>query len=174
MKKIVSLPPVPRVGILFDAQNLYCAHKYGYGRLDYRVALREALCDRMLHVAKAYVVTHPKFPLAAQQFIHTLLRSGIHCYTKECEINKSGDPVKANLDIELAIDATQLLLSKDVNTLVIASGDGDFKPLIDLGHSLGKKIEIMGYKKLISRHLVHSADRIFYLDDERFSIKKVA
>ncbi len=168
------LPPVPRVGILFDAQNLYCANKQGYGRLDYRVALRAALRNRILHVAKAYVVTHPKFPLASHEFTSTLMRAGIHCYTKECELNRQGNPIKANLDIELAIDATQLLLSNDIHALVIVSGDGDFKPLIDLGHSLGKKIEIMGYRKLISRHLIESADKVTYLDSNYFSIKKAA
>ncbi len=174
LNRIIPIPPVPRVGILFDAQNLYCAHKEGYGRLDYRVALREALCNRMLFVAKAYVVTHPDYPTASNGFLQTLLRSGIQVHTKQCELSRLGKPLKANLDVELAIDATSLILDPAVNTIVLATGDGDFKSLIDLAHSHNKKVEIMGYTKLMSRHLVRSADKVTYLDDRRFSIKKVA
>ncbi len=165
---------MPRVGILFDAQNLYCAQKEGYGRLDYHVALREALCNRMLVVAKAYVITHPNYPLASNGFLQTLACYGIQVHTKQCELSRLGKPLKANLDVELAIDATSLILDPLVSTIVLATGDGDFKSLIDLAHAHHKKVEVMGYTKLMSRHLIRSADKVIFLDDHRFSIKKVA
>lgn len=174
LNNTISLPPVPRVGILFDAQNLYCAHKEGYGRLDYRVALREALCNRILSVARAYVITHPDYPLASNSFLQTLARNGIQVHTKQCELSRLGKPLKANLDVELAIDATTLILDPMISTLILATGDGDFKSLIDLAHAHHKKVEIMGYAKLMSRHLIRSADKVIFLDDHRFSIKKVA
>lgn len=73
---------------------------------------------------------------------------------------------KNSSDIRLAIDAIELLYQSPVDTFVIVSSDSDFVPLVSKLRSAGKTVIGAGRQATVSRTLVTSCDRYFYLDQE--------
>ena len=67
-------------------------------------------------------------------------------------------------DIRLAIDAIELLHQSPVDTFIIVSSDSDFVPLVSKLRSAGKTVIGAGREAVVSRTLVRSCDRYFYLE----------
>lgn len=76
----------------------------------------------------------------------------------------SGGGSKNSSDIRLAIDAVELLHQSPVDTFIIVSSDSDFVPLVTKLRAAGKIVIGAGRKAIVSRTLVTSCDRYFYLD----------
>jgi len=72
---------------------------------------------------------------------------------------------KNSSDIRLAIDAVELMYQAPVDTFVIVSSDSDFVPLVSKLRASGKTVIGAGRQATVSRTLVLSCDRYFYLDD---------
>ncbi len=79
----------------------------------------------------------------------------------------SGPKGKNSSDIRLAIDAVDLLHQSPVDTFVIVSSDSDFIPLVNKLRAAGKTIIGAGRKATVSRTLVISCDKYYYLDQDR-------
>ncbi len=71
---------------------------------------------------------------------------------------------KNSSDIRLAIDAIELLYLSPVDTFIIVSSDSDFVPLVSKLRSAGKTVIGAGREAVVSRTLVRSCDRYFYLE----------
>ncbi len=71
---------------------------------------------------------------------------------------------KNSSDIRLAIDAIELLHQSPVDTFIIVSSDSDFVPLVSKLRSAGKMVIGAGREAVVSRTLVRSCDRYFYLE----------
>ena len=71
---------------------------------------------------------------------------------------------KNSSDIRLAIDAIELLHQSPVDTFIIVSSDSDFVPLVSKLRSAGKTVFGAGREAIVSRTLVRSCDRYFYLE----------
>lgn len=71
---------------------------------------------------------------------------------------------KNSSDIRLAIDAIDLLHQSPVDTFIIVSSDSDFVPLVSKLRSAGKMVIGAGREAIVSRTLVRSCDRYFYLE----------
>ena len=71
---------------------------------------------------------------------------------------------KNSSDIRLAIDAIELLHQSPVDTFIIVSSDSDFVPLVSKLRSAGKTVIGAGREAVVSRTLVRSCDRYFYLE----------
>jgi len=71
---------------------------------------------------------------------------------------------KNSSDIRLAIDAIELLHQSPVDTFVIVSSDSDFVPLVSKLRAAGKTVIGAGREAIVSRTLVRSCDRYFYLE----------
>ena len=57
--------------------------------------------------------------------------------------------------------------------IVLASGDGDFIPLVDYLKNQGKRVEIVAFGKTTSSKLIDIADEFIDLDNsEKFLLKK--
>lgn len=67
-------------------------------------------------------------------------------------------------DMRLVIDAIELLYQSPVDTFVILSSDSDFVPLVRKLRAAGKTVVGAGRQATVSRALVTSCDRYFYLD----------
>lgn len=76
----------------------------------------------------------------------------------------SGASAKNSSDIRLVIDAVDLLYQAHVDTFVIVSSDSDFVPLVSKLRAAGKSVIGAGRQATVSRSLVISCDRYFYLD----------
>lgn len=144
-----------RVGVFIDTQNLYHSAKNLYKtRVNFANVLKEAVAGRNLVRSIAYVITTESGEEKA--FFEALTKMGIEAKTKDLQIFYGGAK-KADWDVGLAIDAIKL--APKVDTIIIASGDGDFIPLVEyLQTNSGCQVEVMAFGKSTSGKLKESAD----------------
>lgn len=150
-----------RVGVFLDAQNLYHSAKNLHrGRVNFDNVLKDAVGDRQLVRAIAYVITTESGEESG--FFEALNKIGIETKTKDLQIFSSGSK-KADWDVGLAIDAVKLASKLDV--VVLASGDGDFVPLVEYLKMNGCQVEVITFGKSASGKLKEVADDFVDLDE---------
>lgn len=151
-----------RVGIFIDAQNLYHSAKNLYrGRVNFSNILRDAVGGRQLIRAIAYSITTESGEESG--FLDALEKLGIENRTKDLQIF-SGGSKKADWDVGLAVDA--ISIAPKLDTVIIASGDGDFIPLIDyLQIHTGCQVEVISFGRSSSSKLMEAADSFIDMDE---------
>ncbi|MFP4239098.1 MAG: NYN domain-containing protein, partial [Rhodosalinus sp.] len=86
---------------------------------------------------------------------------------KEYTDSQGRRKVKGNMDIELAVDAMELAPRMD--HMVLFSGDGDFKPLVESIQRQGVRVSIVSTIRsqppMIADELRRQADNFIDLDD---------
>ncbi len=152
-----------RVGVFIDTQNLYHSAKNLYhARVNFGAVLAEALGDRALIRAIAYVITTESGD--EQNFFDALGKLGIEAKTKNLQIFMGGAK-KADWDVGLAVDA--ITLAPKLDTIIIASGDGDFIPLVEyLKINEGCQVEVIAFGKSSSGKLKEVADDFIDMCDD--------
>ncbi len=147
--------PDQRVGILIDVQNLYHSAKNIYkARVNFSEVLKQALSDRQLIRAVAYVIRTESGEEKA--FFEALGRAGIETKVKDLQIF-AGGAKKGDWDIGMAVDAIKM--AKGLDAIVLATGDGDFVPLVEyLKANFGIQVEIIAFEKSSSSKLIEVAD----------------
>lgn len=151
-----------RVGVFIDAQNLYhSAKNLHHGRVNFVEVLSTAVGERQLVRAIAYVITTESGE--ESNFFDALNKIGIETKTKDLQIFSSGSK-KADWDVGLAIDAVKLADKLDV--VVLASGDGDFVPLVEYLKMNGCQVEVITFGKSASGKLKEVADDFIDLDEK--------
>jgi uncharacterized LabA/DUF88 family protein len=142
-----------RVGVFIDTQNLYHSAKHLYKtRVNFAKVLEEAVGDRVLVRAIAYVISTESGDESA--FFDALTKIGIETKVKGLQIFSDGAK-KADWDVGIAIDAVKL--SPKLDTVIIASGDGDFVPLIEYLDMHGVQVEVISFGKSSSSKLKEAA-----------------
>ncbi|MEK7610296.1 MAG: NYN domain-containing protein [Patescibacteria group bacterium] len=147
--------PSQRVGIFIDTQNLYhCAKNLYQARVNFSAIMKEAVANRHLVRAVAYVVTTESGE--EKNFFDAMGKIGIEIKTKDLQIF-AGGAKKADWDVGLAMDAVKL--APRLDAVVIASGDGDFEPLVQyLKINTGNQVEVIAFGKSTSMRLKEAAD----------------
>jgi len=159
-----------RVAIFFDIQNLYHSAKNLYqARVDFNEVLRTAVANRKLIRAIAYVVKSDAVEGEAS-FFEALQKMGIELRMKELQVYPDGLK-KADWDVGLAVDAIRIAPSVDV--VILATGDGDFLPLVEYLKNMGKTVEVIGFGRSASSKLKETADDFMDLENnpQKFLIK---
>jgi uncharacterized protein (TIGR00288 family) len=64
----------------------------------------------------------------------------------------------SDVDVALAVEAMEAILTKDINIIAIATRDADFLPLIQKAKEYGKKVLVFGAEPGFSSSLKNSAD----------------
>jgi len=145
--------PAQRVGVFIDTQNLYHSAKHLYKtRVNFAKVLEEALGTRTLVRAIAYVISTESGE--ESNFFEALTKIGIETKVKGLQIFSDGAK-KADWDVGLAIDAVKL--APKLDTVIIASGDGDFVPLIEYLEMQGTQVEVISFGKSSSAKLKEAA-----------------
>jgi len=144
-----------RVGIFIDTQNLYHSAKNLYhARVNFGAVVKEALGGRSLIRAVAYVITTESGEEKA--FFEALEKVGIETKTKNLQIFMGGSK-KADWDVGLAVDAIKL--APKLDTVILATGDGDFVPLVEyLRTNQGCQVEVISFGKSTSSMLREATD----------------
>ena len=144
-----------RVGIFIDAQNLYHSAKNLYkAKVNFGNVVKESLAGRPLIRAVAYVITTESGE--EQGFFEALTKLGIETKTKDLQIFYGGAK-KADWDVGMAVDAIKL--ASKVDTVILATGDGDFIPLVEyLKMKEGCQVEVISFGKSSSSKLMEVAD----------------
>jgi len=150
-----------RVGIFIDTQNLYHTAKNLYhARVNFGQVVKDALGDRSLIRAVAYVITTEAGDEKA--FFEALTKMGIEAKTKDLQIFAGGSK-KADWDVGMAIDAVKL--APKLDAVVLVTGDGDFVPLVEyLQMHSGCQVEAVSFGKSTSSKLREAVDDFIDLD----------
>jgi uncharacterized LabA/DUF88 family protein len=98
-----------------------------------------------------------------QSFFEALVKIGIEVKTKDLQIFYGGAK-KADWDVGMAIDAIKL--SPKVDAIILATGDGDFVPLVEYVRSQGCQVEAIAFGKSSSSRLRESVDDFIDMDDD--------
>jgi len=143
-----------RIAVLIDVQNLYHSAKNLYqARANFRAILKLAVSDRKLIRAFAYVIKTKSGEEKA--FFEALIKLGIETRVKELQEFYGGFK-KGDWDVGIAVDAIRI--SPSVDTIVLASGDGDFIQLVEYLKNQGKRVEMIAFGRSSSAKLKEVVD----------------
>jgi uncharacterized LabA/DUF88 family protein len=144
-----------RVGVFIDTQNLYHSARNLYNaKVNFGAVMKEAVAGRELIRAIAYVITTEAGD--ETNFFEALTKLGIETKTKDLQIFFGGAK-KADWDVGMAVDAMRL--APKLDTIVLATGDGDFIPLVEyLKNTHGVQVEVISFGKSSSGKLRESVE----------------
>jgi len=163
--------PQEKIALFVDGANLYGAAKGLQFDIDYKRLLE--LFARKGVLVRAFYYT----ALADEQefsplrpLIDWLDYNGFTVVTKplkEYTDSQGRRRVKGNMDIELAIDVMEM--AEQVDHIVIFSGDGDFRKLVEAVQRKGKRVSvastIRSQPPMVSDELRRQADNFIELDE---------
>ena len=162
-----------RLALFIDGSNLYAAAKSLGFDIDYKLLRAEFM--RRGKMVRAFYYTallendeySPIRPL-----VDWLNYNGFTMVTKpaqEYTDSMGRRKVKGNMDIELAVDAMEL--APFVDHIVIFSGDGDFRPLVEALQRKGVRVSVVSTIRsqppMISDELRRQADNFIELAELR-------
>ena len=144
-----------KIAIFVDSQNLYYSARMGYAaKVNYEKLLNLITENRNLVRAYAYIVQPPEGDV--RPFATSLERIGYIVKIKDVRTRANGS-AKANWDMGIALDILGIL--DHIDTIVLASGDGDFVPLVDFIKAKNKRVEIFSFTENTAYDLKEKADR---------------
>jgi uncharacterized LabA/DUF88 family protein len=150
-----------RVGIFVDVPNVIYAAERRNVNIDFGRVLEYFTRGRQLVRASAYapISDDPSAKLESQRFVHHFVGHPYRIITKPLKRFADGS-MKANFDIELAIDI--LTMSDRLDVVVLMSGDGDFRRLVEMISSRGVRVEVVAFSETAASELKSAAD--LYVD----------
>ena len=146
--------PAQRVGIFIDTANLYHSAKNLYkSKVNFGNVVKDALAGRTLIRAIAYVISTEGGEEKA--FFDALAKMGIETKIKDLQVFADGTK-KGDWDVGISIDAVKL--APKLDTIVLATGDGDYVPLIEyLDMHDGCQVEVISFGRSSSSKLKEAA-----------------
>jgi uncharacterized LabA/DUF88 family protein len=163
--------PQEKLALFIDGANLYGAAKGLQFDIDYKRLL--GLFARKGVLVRAFYYTavdetaefSPLRPL-----VDWLDYNGFSVVTKplkEFTDSQGRRRVKGNMDIELAIDVMEM--SDQVDHIVIFSGDGDFRRLVEAAQRKGRRVSVVSTIRtqppMVSDDLRRQADNFIELEE---------
>src|SRR5947207_2990436 len=134
-------PKTEKIALFIDGANLYATAKSLGFDIDYKRLLREFHSRGYLLRAFYYTaVIEDQEYSSIRPLIDWLDYNGYTVVTKATKefVDQTGRrKVKGNMDIELAVDAMEL--AGTIDHMVLFSGDGDFRSLVDAVHLRGDR-----------------------------------
>jgi uncharacterized LabA/DUF88 family protein len=158
-----------RIGVFVDVQNMYYSAKQLYSsKVNFRTILKDAIADRELVRAIAYVI---KADVKDENTFYDALEDmGFEVRAKDLQVFYSGAK-KGDWDVGIAMDVMRL--APKLDTIVLVSGDGDFSDLLEHAKSLGCRTEVVAFGKTTSHKLRDVTDLFIDLDkDKKYLLKK--
>lgn len=143
-----------KIAIFVDVQNIYYTTRQAYGRqFNYGKLWRQISAEGEIVSATAYAIHRGddkqlKFQNALKQIGFTIKLKPY--------IQRSDGSAKGDWDVGITIDIMEA--AKDVNNIVLLSGDGDFDLLLEkIITDYGVSAEVYGVRELTANSLINSA-----------------
>src|ERR1051325_5772644 len=170
--------PQEKLSLFIDGANLYGAAKGLQFDIDYK-RLLELFARKGILVRAFYytaVAEDQEFsPL--RPLVDWLDYNGFSVVTKplkEFTDAQGRRRVKGNMDIELAIDVMEM--SEQVDHIVIFSGDGDFRRLVEAAQRKGRRVSVVSTIRtqppMVADELRRQADNFIELEDLKSQIMR--
>jgi len=137
----------PKVALFVDGPNML--------RKEFMVNLRDLKkrASRYGHVIIAKVFINQ---FAPEKLIEAIINEGFEpkvvLAMKEEEAN--------DVDVTLAVEAMEAILTKDIDVIAIATRDADFLPVLQKAKEYGKKVIVFGAEPGFSASLKNAADAV--------------
>jgi uncharacterized LabA/DUF88 family protein len=163
--------PQERMGLFIDGSNLYAAARALNFDIDYK-RLLEVFANKG-HLIRAFYYTalvedqeySPIRPLV--DWLDYNGYTMVTKPTKEFTDAQGRRKIKGNMDIELAIDVMEM--AEHLDHIVIFSGDGDFRRLVDAVQRKGVRVTVVSTVKsnppMVADELRRQADNFIELTD---------
>ena len=118
--------------------------------------------DRALRAAQERIA---QIPFVASNYgIRSTGQVVPHVFKKERSSRKT-----RIVDINICVDSLRHAHQPDVDLLILASGDGDYLPLVQEIMRRGKQVYLMAFSSGLEERLKQSVDRFFSLDSIFFA-----
>lgn len=154
--------PDQRIAVFIDTQNMYHSAKHVFNaKVNFAALVDAVVGSRMMSRAIAYVAKSKGGDETA--FFEALLAHGIELKIKDVQEYASGAK-KADWDVGMAIDAVSIASKVDV--VVLATGDGDFVPLVEYLKAHGVICEVAAFAESMNARLREVADAFLDLSTE--------
>jgi uncharacterized LabA/DUF88 family protein len=163
--------PTERVALFIDGANLYATAKSLGFDIDYK-RLLGLFRGKVLLVRALYytALAEDQEYSSIRPLVDWLDYNGFSMVTKPSKefVDGSGRrKIKGNMDIELAVDA--LRLAEALDHIVIFSGDGDFRSLVEALQKMGKRVSVVSTLQtqppMVADELRRQADQFLDLAD---------
>lgn len=151
-----------RVGLFVDIQNLYYTARNVYNsRVNFNAVMKDAVGDRPIVRAIAYGI---KADMPEENtFFDALKKAGFEVKLKELQ-SFYGGAKKGDWDVGIVMDIIKLIPKLDV--VVLASGDGDYIPLLEYLEVLGVRVELVSFGKSTSSKMRGLIEHYLDLDSD--------
>ena len=151
-----------KIAIFVDVQNIYYTTRQAYGRqFDYRKLMKRIRTQGEIVSATAYAIH--RNDEKQLRFQNALKQTGFTIKLKPY-IQRSDGSAKGDWDVGIAIDVLEA--AKDVDTVVLLSGDGDFDLLLEkIKKDYAISTEVYGVPALTANSLIEVAN-IYHRIDE--------
>ncbi len=160
-----------RLALFIDGANLYAAAKALGFDIDYKLLRTEFIRrGKMLRAFYYTALLENDDYSPIRPLVDWLNYNGYTMVTKPAKeyVDSQGRrKVKGNMDIELAVNAMEL--APHVDHIVIFSGDGDFRPLVESLQRQGVRVSVVSTIRsqppMISDELRRQADNFIELEE---------
>ena len=160
-----------RLALFIDGANLYAAAKSLGFDIDYKLLRQEFVRrGKMLRAFYYTALLENDDYSPIRPLVDWLNYNGFTMVTKPAKeyIDSQGRrKVKGNMDIELAVNALEL--APHVDHIVLFSGDGDFRPLVESLQRQGVRVSVVSTIRsqppMISDDLRRQADNFIELEE---------
>jgi len=154
---------VQKIAIFVDVQNIYYTTRQAYGRqFDYRKLMKRIRTEGEIVSATAYAIH--RGDEKQLKFQNALKQMGFTVKLKPY-IQRSDGSAKGDWDVGIAIDVLEA--AKDVDTVVLLSGDGDFDLLLEkIKKDYAISTEVYGVPALTANSLIEATNIYHRIEED--------
>ena len=152
-----------KIAVFVDVQNIYYTTRDAYQRqFNYRLLWQELMAQGEVVLANAYAIQRSDDQ--QHKFQKALKHIGFEVKLKPF-IQRSDGSAKGDWDVGITIDVMAAAANKDIDTIVLLSGDGDFDLLLShIKAKYGVNTIVYGVPNLTANSLVNAADEFHKID----------
>ncbi len=162
--------PEERLAIFIDGSNLYAAARALGFDIDYSLLLKwSARCGRLMRAFYYTALVEDQEYSPIRPLVDWLDYNGYTMVTKPAKefVDQSGRrKIKGDMDIEIAVDVMEM--AESVDHIILFSGDGDFRRLIEAVQRKGVRVTVISSIKtsppMVADELRRQADNFIELD----------
>ncbi len=152
-----------KIAIFVDVQNIYYTTRQAYSRqFDYRKLMKRIRTEGEIVSATAYAIH--RNDEKQLKFQNALKQMGFTIKLKPY-IQRSDGSAKGDWDVGIAIDVLEA--AKDVDSVILLSGDGDFDLLLEkIKKDYAISTEVYGVPALTANSLIEVANIYHRIDED--------
>ena len=154
---------VRKIAVFVDVQNIYYTTREAFKRQFYYQKLWQLIGEKG-EIVTAIAYATDRGDDKQIKFQSALKKIGFIVKLKPY-IQRSDGSAKGDWDVGITIDV--LDVAKDVDTVILLSGDGDFDLLLQkVRKDYAVHTEVYGVRSLTANALIHAADQFHEINEE--------